>query len=1010
MLEIFTFGGLCIRLDGEVINNIRLRKAEALLVYLAVNDRPIQRELLADLLWPEYSQAKAMTSLRTALAVLHKKFGDYFDITHECVQLNQNLPYYLDFRDLEQKCSAGQIDAALNCFTGDFLAGFHVLDSSAFEGWQFSEQLRIREVLISTLHESLSIAIDTRDFTYGLTLAHELLDLDMLDEYAHQGCILLHALNGDRVAALIHYQKCVEILQGELGIEPQEETQTLFELIARGETPCLRDAIGHKHNLPESTTSFVGRRYELFQIKRMLKDDLTRLVTLVGPGGCGKTRLALEAARLTLGTFPDGTFFVPFDESYSAEMIVPAIARAINFSIDTFATRLDPEKQLIDYLSRRVVLLVLDSFEGLTTGAALLGRLLEKVQGLKIMVTSRQRLNLQREWPYLVGGLLSSKEGLEDLPLPQVESARLFTERALQVNHGYHPSERDYQSILRICQMVEGMPLAIELAAVWIGVMTIDDIEKELSINLDFLSSNYLDVPEKHHSIRIVFENTWDLLTGEQQNLLCKLSIFENSFNQQAAAEVVQVEINQLLLLVEKSLVYCDHHGRFSIHNLIRMFAYEKLTQKPAFLADVREKYCRYYLGLLTTHEPDMNSEKMEDIRLVLRQETYHLQKAAQWAIQMWDQETMHRILTSTLVFYAVYAWFEGVDAFRLLGNLKVAALTRENDPNPENNPMVLCCRTYQAFLLTNLGQIEESERISQSCLEALEALGLKAEYSVCLHNLGANASFRGEYEIGTEFLEQAVIIGSDSEFILWPTYLLWLGHGYLMMGEYEAGLTSLQKSQELFMRNNTLWGAAFAISKMGLAYDGMGDHLKALEYHQEALSIFEKFGNIAGKGYSLSRMSMSACFTNNYHLAIRYGEEAYQLFDDIGHSWGLASTLPRLGFAYLGLGEVKNAFALFLRGVNLSQKSDMAPLSLYSLAGIAFTMLETGPPEVGIDLLSFVLVHPKTPMAFINQPLGTLDPSVRAKLKKKSNSLRKEGLSETIGEVLERYQSVMTA
>lgn len=1005
MLEIFTLGSLCIRLNGKVINNLGLRKAEALLVYLVVNDRSIQRSLLASLLWPEHSQTKALTNLRAALAVLNRKFSDFLDITHERIQFKHDHRYYLDVRELEEKLSAGEIETALKCFKGDFLAGFHVLNSVPFEDWRLSEQERIRDALIGALHKSLSLAINTRDTAYGLRLAHKLIDLDAYDEYAHQGCILLHALNGDRTAALTHYYKFVEILEAELGIQPQEETQMLFAMISRGEVPILPDIENHKHNLPQSTTSFVGRRVELFQITKWLKDPLFRLISLVGPGGCGKTRLAIEAARLVIGAFPDGIFFVPLDECHSEEMIVPAIAHAMSFTIDTIATRLAPENQLLDLLQRRVVLLVLDGFEKLASCPPLLGRMIERVPGLKILVTSRQGLNLQSEWPYYVEGLLYNTECVDDLPIPQVEAVQLFIERSIQVNHTYHPSERDYQCIARICQTVEGMPLAIELAAAWVNVMPVEDIEEELSVNLDFLSTQRVDVPKKHHSLRAVFENAWDLLPVEQQNLLCKLAVFESSFDRHAAGEVAQGEISQLSSLVKKSLVRCDHQGRFSTHNLIRMFAYDKLAKETSLLAAVREKYCRYYLNLLTKHEADMIGARMETARLTLRQELFHLQKALQWAITGWDQETLRRILTATLVFYAVYAWYEGVDAFRHLGDVIVEALTQENDPDPEHHPIVMSCRAYQAFLLTNLGQIEESEKISQRCLQPLQALGFMAEYSVCLHNLGANASFRGEYETGTDLLKQAVMIGRNNDFILWPTYLLWLGHGYLLLGDYETGLTTLQKCREIFMRNETLWGAAFAISKIGLAYDGMGNHLKALEYHQEALSIFEKMGNIAGKGYSLSRMSMSACYTGNQHLGLRYGEEAYQLFEEIGHKWGLASTLPRLGFAHLGLGMVKEAQALFLRGVNLSQELDIAPLSLYALGGIACTMLQVGDQEAAIDLLSYVMAHPKTPMAHLNQPLSMLDPPVRAAVKKKTRALGAERTLETISEVIDRYR-----
>jgi predicted ATPase/DNA-binding SARP family transcriptional activator len=1005
MLEIFTLGGLCIRLNGKEINDIGLRKAEALLVYLAVHRQPILRGVLAGLLWPEHSQTKALTSLRAALAVLNRIFSDFLDITHESVQFKHNQPHYLDIVDLQEKLSAGQIDSALDCFKGEFLAGFHVLDSATFEDWQLSEQSRIRDALMSALQDSLSIAINTRNAIAGLKMAHTLLELDAYNEYAHQVCMLLHAQVGDRTAALLHYQKCVEIFASELDIEPQKETQLLYNMILRGQAPEFQDAELDKDNLPQSTTSFVGRSLELFQILKLLKDHQSRLVTLVGPGGCGKTRLAIEVARLTRAAYPDGTFFVALEECPTEQMIVPSIANSVNFDIDTYATRLDPEVQLLDYLHRRKILLILDGFEALISGAALLARMLESVPGLKILVTSRQSLNLQCEWLYFVDGMAHGSVEGDDLPLPQVEAVRLFIERATQAKQTYLPCEGDYECIARICRLVDGMPLAIELAATWVSVIPVEAIEKELSHNLDFLSKERVDVPRRHLSIRAVFTSGWDLLSVNQQNLLVKLAIVESSCDHQAAAEVAHGDINTLSSLVKKSLLRCDHQGRFSIHNVIRMFAYERLTQEPTILAEVREAYCHYYLNLLITHQADLIGENMEAGSLLLRQEIYHLQKATQWTILVWNQAKLRGILSSTLVLYAVSAWFQGVEAFQHFGKLKLAALRQENDPQPELHPVVLICQVYQAFLLTNLGQIDESESISQRCLQPLHDMGFMAEYSVCLHNLGANASFRGEYETGTDLLEQAVLIGRESDFVLWPTYLLWLGHAYLLLGEYEAGLSSLEKCRELFLGQGSLWGAAFAISKIGLAYDGMGDHQKALEYHQEALSIFEKLGNIAGKGYSLSRMSMSACFSGNHHLAIRFGEEAYQLFEDIGHRWGLASTLPRLGFAYLGLGEVKNAHSLFIRAVSLSQSVDMIPMSLFALAGIACTMLHTGNQKAAIDLLSYVVAHPKSPSAFLDQMLSTLDPCVQAALTKKSRAFSTQGTLETISEVVKRFR-----
>jgi tetratricopeptide (TPR) repeat protein len=254
--------------------------------------------------------------------------------------------------------------------------------------------------------------------------------------------------------------------------------------------------------------------------------------------------------------------------------------------------------------------------------------------------------------------------------------------------------------------------------------------------------------------------------------------------------------------------------------------------------------------------------------------------------------------------------------------------------------------------------------------LTPLQEYDLKPELSECLHNLGVNASFRGQHEKACAYLEEAINIGRECEHIFWPTYLLWLGHVYFLLGEYERGLLSLQKCREIFLQTGNLWGMAFAISKMGLAADGLGEHEKALSYHQEAFSVFEKTENQTGKGYSLSRMSMSAYFMGNFNQALRLGEESLQLFEEIDHRWGKASSLSRIGFAHLGLGKIELARDVFIQALQLSQQEKMAPLSLYAMAGMACVRLQTGKMDPGLNLLGFVSNHPKMPKAFLDQAL----------------------------------------
>jgi tetratricopeptide (TPR) repeat protein len=517
------------------------------------------------------------------------------------------------------------------------------------------------------------------------------------------------------------------------------------------------------------------------------------------------------------------------------------------------------------------------------------------------------------------------------------------------------------------------VPLGIELAASWVSILTVKGIEQEVEKNLDFLTSKLQDIPARHRSLRAVIDSSWALLDEPQKEILVNLTIFEDEFDPKAAQWVANASLNQLAALMDKSLLYGTPEGRFSLHSLIRQYIGEKRIQNDALDAELKKKYSCYYVEFLTSRTVDLMGSRMLEARQEIRQEFPHVLAAARWIVVKTEKASVSQILISLLAFFAVHGWFEGIDTFRNLSELRMAALREKSNFNPESDPVILSCRVHQAFLKCNLGQIDESDAISCACLKPLQESDLKPELSECLHNLGVNASFRGEPEKAGELLEEAIKIGRDCDHVFWPTYLLWLGHVYFLQGEYEQGLMTLQKCREIFLKNGNLWGAAFAISKMGLAADGLHEHNKALSYHQEALSVFEQTNNQTGKGYSLSRMSMSAFFLGDYHQARRIGQEALQLFKEIDHRWGISSSLSRVGFANLGLGQVDSARKAFIQALWFSQQEKMAPLSLYALAGIACVKLQTGKMEPGINLLDFVMNHTRMPKAFLDQVICLL-------------------------------------
>jgi len=965
MLEIKSLGGLIFLVNGDNSTDIGSHKAQALIVYIAYENRPVNRNFLATFLWPESSQESASTSLRVALTALRKSFGDYLEITRDTVFFKPVAKWNFDLHELNTYLASGQIEKALAVYHGDFLTGFQIMDSPPFEAWQRGIQTQVNRKVVDVLQDLVDIGISTGDISAGLSHVNRLLAIDPLNEGGYQRCMLLYSLNNDIPSALAQYRICVKVLRNELGVTPSTETQSIYQKIIKGETPVDLSSKKRKIHLPVQRTNFVGRKIELFQVNKLLRDRNCRLLTLTGPGGVGKSRLASESAKLILDEFPEGVYFISFDGFINGDLIVLKIAEALGFTIDSIATPLSPENQLINFLRKKHVLLVLDGFDQLVTHGKVLSKILENAPGVKIMITSREKMDLMGEWIFTLPGL-PVPEREDHASLFVNDSIRLFVSRVDQLTPGFHPSSEEYLYIADICSYIEGNPLGIELAASWSEVLTIEEIKKEILEDVDFLAAGIQDLPRGHQSLRAVFNSSWDLLSEKQQETLSCLSVFQDAFNRQAAQFVAQADIMQLSELVNKSLVVAGDQGRFSLHSLIRQFAQEKLSKKVDKQLEVENRYSHYYEDLLNRCKDDLMESDMLLARREIRQELTHVLAAMHWICLHGESASVLETLQVLLGFFAVHVWFEGVNFFAGLAKARKHYLERIN-LDPKFDPIVLACCVHQAFLLSNLGQIDESEAISRTCCKALGDLGLKAELSECWHNLGVNASFRGEYEASQSLLEDAIYLGKESDHILWPSYLLWLGHVYFLMGAYEDGMLTLNKCHAIFMKKGTYWGAAFALSKMGLASDGLGEHERAIRYHQSALDVFERVENYAGKGYCLSRMSISACHLGDYEQSKIYAEKGFQIFEVIDHHWGLSSALSCLGFAHYGLGNSQQACQAFCEALAISNRDQMAPLSLYALAGLALIMMERGQSAQAHSLLVYVKHHPKMAKAYFD-------------------------------------------
>ncbi len=963
MLEIKTFGGLSISVNGRCLGSLGLKKADALLIYLMLERRSHTRGELAALLWPESTQKHAATSLRVALSVLRKYVPDYLDIDRDSARIKPGASTRIDVSDLEQKLSEGDIEHALQLYQGDFLEGFQIQESIAFENWLQLQHQRLQLLVAAALHRSIPGRIEAGDYASGRKLIQRLLELDPLDEQAYYQSILLHGVLGERAAALKQFDQYSQILQEELRVEPPDELRDLHHRIQRGDSQSALLPALPEINLPIPQTSFIGRVNELEEIGTQLQDPDCRLLTLMGPGGSGKTRLAIKAASRAARKFPDGTYFVQLEPADSKDYLIPAIARALHFTLDSLINGADLRTQIVDYLGNKSVLLILDGCEFFAGTSSGLSWILEKAPGVRVLAASRQRLGLQAEHILQIEGL-KLPENPADAGTEDCESVRLFHERAKMT--GADPlHEADPEAVAMICNLVAGMPLGIELAAAWTSILSPREIAQEAARSMDFLSTTLCDIPERHRSLRAVFESSWLLLSDELREAFSKLAVFRGGFTLQAARHAAGVHLEQLLALMDRSLVNRTSDGRFSIHNLLRQYAAEKLREYNELEKEIQENFCQFYVNMVSERETALMGPGMLHARDEIREEMDNIRSAIFWAGAHWPEFEVRKMIPSLAAFYAIHGWQEGVLAFRDLARTRKDALLASGRRDPLQDPAFLCASIHQAFYLCNLGMISESETISRECLEGLHQPGLESELSVCLHNLGVIASFRGEYRDSQNLLEEAIILGREQNHILWPTYLFWLGNLYFQLGEYEHGLLTLQKSHKLFVQQGTLWGTAFALSKIAMAEDGLGNHALAKAHHQQALSEFNRLESRAGKAYALSRMSMSACFLEEYYEAAQLAQLGLEAFSEIGHRWGICTSLCGLGFAHIGLRDMKNAKVFLMEALEKSRPDQMVPQSLFALLGIACCMALEGKEEMAYGIIRYVRRHPETPSIY---------------------------------------------
>ena len=798
-----------------------------------------------------------------------------------------------------------------------------------------------------------------------------------------EGYVGLDVHKGARIAAVGHggqvlmsqaTRALVEVGVRDLGphrLKDLTAPERIYQLAIDGlpsEFPPLRTLEAGMRNLPAARTSFVGREEELGEIDRMLQKPDCRLLTLVGPGGVGKSRLALEAAARRIERYPHGVHYVPLAGVPAPDLLAPAVAESLQFQVDSAHSAIPARDQLIDYLRERTALLVLDNFEHLLDARDVVTQIIEEAPLVEMLTTSRERLQVQSEWVLDVGGLeLTNDNGHASGNGHAHESAasRLFVDRARQVNAGFVLGDEERPQVERVCRLVQGMPLGIELAAAWVSTLTAAEIADEIEHNLGFLQTSMRDVPERHRSLRAAFDQSWRLLSDEVRSVFAGLSIFRGGFTREAAAAVAKANIAQLHDLVAKSLVRRTGMGRFELHELLRQFAAERLAETGNELAATSERHARHYLGRLAERRLTLEGPDMADARDELRPDLDNLRLATEWAIGNWPEQETRSLLSALHLFFFIHGPFEGAETFDRLADAAEVKGSPSADPARVSD-VALAVLVHRAGLQTELGYDEEVERLLVACLPVLRERALRDELGHALHALGIMGTYKDTYPDAARYLDEAIVaLTAEGERFWVSAALAWLGFVRLLENDLDRAGKSFRQMFDLARESGQPLMLAYALSKLGILADTEGRYADAMRLHMEANALFEGVGEVGGTGYTLSRASLSAYGLGDIAEAMRLGRAGYEAFRQVNHRWGMTGALCRMGFAAMALGGAEEARGYFVDALGRARASKAVSLELLGLSGMGALLAETGECRRGALLLTFALGHEQLPAAY---------------------------------------------
>ncbi|MDX1521127.1 MAG: tetratricopeptide repeat protein [Anaerolineae bacterium] len=710
------------------------------------------------------------------------------------------------------------------------------------------------------------------------------------------------------------------------------------------------------HNFPPQPAPFIGREEEVAEVSRLLADPDCRLLTLVGPGGIGKTRLAIQTVKALRQAFAYDVYFVPLQTVTSVQALISAMADALKLSLSGPD---EPKLQLLNYLQDRTLLLLLDNFEQLlgAGGASFLADILEIAPSVRLLATSREVLNLQEEWLYPVQGLPFPTDGYVS-DLKAYSAVQLFAERARRIRRDFSLAD-EQASVIRICRLVEGTPLAIELAAAWTKTLSCEIIAAELQHNIDLLVTPLRNIPERHRSMQAVFNQTWRRLSQEEQDVFKRLSVFQGSFAPDAARVVANASLIDLATFVDKSLLQAMAAGRYHMHELLRQYAAEQLADSPEDVAKSCDVHCTYYANFLDQHlEALMGSQQRQAIAAI-NAEYANIWAAWRWAIQGLKLSEIQKLVTPLQVFCQFQGKFlEGAaaweEAYHRLSGIEATDSVKLT---------LAAVIIWWGWMLIRLGQLNQAEVVLKQCRALYRQLDIPAipgyGTNPALH-LSLIATIRGDYATALQYGEQAhqESEADRHEINLCQAYYV-LSSAAFGQGNYETAQHYAQQAYTLAQKAGDRWFMAYCLNKLGDIAQAEGDYSEAEQHYQNSYTLKKEFDDPEGMAVALSHLGKLALRQEKYAEARRLYQQSLTIYERIGDKGGLATSLDGLGQTACALAEVPVAQQYLQQALHIATEIQFLPLTLSIIVSIADLLFRGGHQEWALEILGLVQQHP---------------------------------------------------